>query len=180
MNAKYKKSLKIVTLLLSAIIIASVSAATYSYMYIDGSVTVGTAQLIWIEGDDAPGDIDVTGGTVTMDLHVQPGINQNFTEALFLKNQDAADHNLTITVTSELSSSDFNIATAYIYENATVPGTWTSLDTLSLTTLNDQYSSYTGNTPLVSDGYYRFTFEIQADAAITPGTYSFDLQVVYE
>jgi hypothetical protein len=180
MNVKYKKSLKIVTLLLSALVIASVSAATYSYMYIDGSITVGTAQLVWIAGNDAPGDIDVTGGTATMDLHVQPGINQNFTEALFLKNQDAASHNLTITVTSALSGGDFNIATAYIYENTTEPGTWTSLDTLSLTTLDDQYSSYTGNTPLVNDGYYRFTFEIQADAALTPGTYSFDIQVVYE
>jgi hypothetical protein len=178
MNAKYKKSLKLVTLLLTAIIIATVSAATYSYMYIDGSITVGTAKLVWIEGADSPGDIDITGGTAQMDLHVQPGINQNFTEALFLKNQDTASHNLTITVTTALSAVDFNIATAYIYKNST--GNWVSVDTLSLTTLNDQYSSYTGNTPLVNAGYYRFTFEIQADAALTPGTYSFDIQVVYE
>jgi hypothetical protein len=179
MNAKYKKSLKIVTLLLSAIIIASVSAATYSYMYIDGSITVGTAKLVWIAGSDAPGDIDVTGGTVTMDLDVQPGVNQNFTEALFLKNQDSASHNLTITVTTALSSSDFDIANAYIYENATSPGTWTHLDTLTLTTADDQYSSYTGNTPLVNDGYYRFTFEIQSDPAAS-GPYNFDIQVIYE
>jgi hypothetical protein len=178
MDAKYKKSLKIVTLLLSAVIIASVSAATYSYMYIDGSINVGSAQLIWIAGADSPGDIDVTGGTVTMELDVQPGINQNFTEALFLKNQDSADHNLTITVTTAVSGTDFNTANAYIYGNST--GSWVYVDTLTLTTADDQYSSYTGNTPLVSDGYYRFTFEIQADAGITPGAYSFDIQVVYE
>jgi hypothetical protein len=177
MNAKYKKSLKLVTLLLTAIIIATVSAATYSYMYIDGSVTVGTAKLIWIAGADAPGDITLAGGTVTMDLDVQPGINQNFTEALFLKNQDTASHNLTITVATALSASDFDIAKAYIYKNST--GTWVSVDTLILTTLNDQYSSYTGNTPLVNAGYYRFTFEIQADTAAS-GQYSFDIQVVYE
>jgi hypothetical protein len=179
MNAKYKKSLKIVSLLITAIVIGTVSAATYSYMYIDGSITVGTAKLVWIAGADAPGDIDVTGGTVTMDLDVQPGVNQNFTEALFLKNQDSASHNLTITVTTALSSSDFDIANAFIYENATTPGTWTYLDTLTLTTADDQYSSYTGNTPLVNDGYYRFTFEIQSDPAAS-GAYNFDLQVIYE
>jgi hypothetical protein len=179
MNVNYKKSLKMVTLLLSAIIIASVSAATYNYMYIDGSITVGSAKLIWIAGADAPGDITLAGGTVTMDLDVQPGVNQNFTEALFLKNQDTASHNLTITVTTALSSGNFDIANAFIYQNATLPGTSTHLDTLTLTTADDQYSSYTGNTPLVNDGYYRFTFEIQADLAAS-GQYSFDIQVVYE
>ena len=177
MNAKYKKSLKIVTLLLTAIIIATASAATYSYMYINGTITVGTAQLIWLEGADAPGDITIEGGTVTMDLDVQPGVNQNFTEALFLKNQDTADHNLTITVTTALSDTYFDIANAYIYKNST--GSWESVDTLLLTTLNDQYSSYTGNTPLVAGGYYRFTFEIQADTTAS-GQYSFDIKVVYE
>jgi len=178
MNVKYKKCMKIVTLLITALIIGSVSAATYTYMYIDGSITVGTQKLVWIAGSDAPGDISVAGGTVTMDLDVQPGVNQNFTEALFLKNQDSASHNLTITVTTALSGSYFDIANAFIYENATTPGTWTYLDTLTLTT-NDQYSSYTGNTPLVNGGYYRFTFEIQADLAAS-GPYNFDIQVVYE
>lgn len=178
MNAKYKKSLKVITLLLSAIIIATVSAATYSYMYIDGSITVGTAKLVWLEGADSPGDIDVTGGTVQIDLDVQPGVNQNFTEALFLKNQDNADHNLTITVTTALSASNFDTANVYIYKNTTE--NWVYVDTLTLTQENDQYSTYTGNTPLVAGGYYRFTFEIQADAEITPGTYSFDIQLVYE
>lgn len=177
MNVKYKKGLKIISLLITAIIIGTVSAANYSYMYVDGSITIGTANLIWIAGSDAPGDIGVAGGTVTMDLDVQPGINQNFTEAAFLKNQDSADHNLTITVTTALSGSDFDIANAYIYKNST--GSWAYVDTLTLTTESDQYSTYTGNTPLVAGGYYRFTFEIQADAAAS-GTKNFDLQVVYE
>ena len=109
---------------------------------------------------------------------MQPGVNQNFTEALFLKNQDNADHNLTITVTTALSASNFDTANVYIYKNTTE--NWVYVDTLTLTQENDQYSTYTGNTPLVAGGYYRFTFEIQADAEITPGTYSFDIQLVYE
>jgi hypothetical protein len=76
-----------------------------------------------------------------------------------------------------LDSGDFDVANAKIYQNTT--GTWTLVDTLVLTTPNDDYSTYTGNTPLIAGGYYRFTFEIQADAAAS-GTKSFDLTVVYE
>lgn len=179
MDAKYKKSLKIVSLLITAIIIGSVSAATYSYLYIDGGIIIGTQKIVWLAGTDAPAGTTTTGDTAIVNLPVEPDILQVFTECLFLKNQDTADHNLTVTVATALDSGDFNTANAKIYENTTVPGTWTLVDTLTLTTLNDQYSTYTGNTPFVLGGYYRFTFEIQADAAAT-GTKSFDLTVVYE
>ena len=90
-RAKYKKSLKIVTLLISAIIIGTVSATTYNYMYLSGSVTIGATKIVWIAGADAPNDISSTGSTVTMDLDVQNGTSQTFTEALFLKNQDTGN-----------------------------------------------------------------------------------------
>jgi hypothetical protein len=70
MNLNYKKSAKILLLLLSSILIASVSAQVYRYMYIDGSVTVGTAKLIWLAGENAPGDYDITGSTATIDLPI--------------------------------------------------------------------------------------------------------------
>ncbi len=176
MNINYKKSLKLVTLLVTAIIIATVSAQTYIYMYVDGSVTIGTQKLVWLTGGDTPGDATISGGTVTMDLDVQPGVIQNFTEGIFLKNQDGADHNLTITVTTALSTGTFDSAKVYIYKNVTG---WESVDTLDLRVQDDQYSSYTGNTPLVAGGYYRFTFEIQADASAS-GSADFDIEVVYE
>src|SRR3989337_1782806 len=103
MNVKYKKSLKIVSLLITAIVIGTVSAATYSYMYVDGSVTIGAQKLIWLAGSDAPGDISIWGATLKMARDVQPGENQTFTEAFFLKTQDSESHNLTITVTTALS-----------------------------------------------------------------------------
>ena len=61
----------------------------------------------------------------------------------------------------------------------TIPGTWTQVDTLTLTTASDQYSTYTGNTPLIAGGYYRLAFDIQAKLAAS-GTKSFDLQLVQE
>jgi hypothetical protein len=177
MNVNYKKCLKIATLVITALLIGSVSAYTYVYMYIDGSITIGTSKLIWLEGVDAPADTTVSGGTVIMNLDVQPAARQNFTECLFLKNQDTADHNLTITVTTAVSTGTFDIFKIHIYKNST--GSWASVDTLDGTVLNDQYSTYTGNTPLITNGYYRLTFEVEAKAG-TSGTSNFDVQVIYE
>ena len=177
MNVNYRKYLKIVTLVITAALIGSVSAATYVYMYIDGSITIGSAKMVWIEGADAPGDTSISGGTVTMDLDVQPGVIQNFTECLFLKNQDTAAHNLTITVTTNVSTSTFDTFKIYIYKNST--GSWASVDTLDGTIVADQYSSYTGNTPLITSGYYRLTFEVKAKTG-TSGTVNFDIQTRYE
>jgi hypothetical protein len=174
MNAKYKKSLNIVTLLVTAIIIGTVSATTYNYMYLTGSVTIGATKIVWIAGADAPGDISSTGSTVTMDLDVQNGTYQVFTEALFLKNQDTGNaHDLNITVTTELLTSDFDTANAIVYENTSTPGVWTEVDTLVLTTASDQISG-----TLADGGYYRLTFEIQAKPDAT-GTKDFVLQVTY-
>ena len=176
MNANYRKGLKIISLLVTALLIGSVSAATYVYMYIDGSITIGTAKLVWLEGADAPGDTSITGGTVTVDLDVQPGLNQTLTECLLLKNQDSAAHNLTVTVTTSVSNSTFDIFEIFIYKNST--GSWASVDTLDGTT-NDEYSTYTGNTPLIAGGYYRLGFEVKAKTG-TSGTVNFDIQVRYE
>jgi len=176
MEINSKKCLKLAILLVSALLIASVSAATYVYMYIDGSVTIGTQKLVWLKGVDAPADATISGGTVTVDLDVQPGVAQNFTECLFLKNQDSAPHNLTIAVTTSVSSGTFDSFKIYIYKNST--GSWASVDTLDGTTL-DSYSTYTGNTPLIASGYYRLTFGVQA-ATGTSGTVNFDIKVTYE
>ncbi len=176
MKPNYKKILKIATLVITSLLIATVSAQVYTYMYLDGSVTIGTAKIVWIKGNDAPADATISGGTVTMDLDVQPGYPQNFTECLFLKNQDTSAHNLTIRVTTSVSSSTFDSFKVYIYKNST--GSWSYVDTLDLTT-EDQYETYTGNTPLAAGGYYRLTFEVAAKAG-TSGTVNFDIEVRYE
>jgi hypothetical protein len=172
MKMRSKKSVKFAALLAMALVIATASAATYSTLYITGTVTIGTQQLVWIAGEDAPGDVSIIGGRVIMDLDVQPGVIQNFTECLFLKNQDTASHDVNVTVATALSTDDFDSAKAYIYGNAT--GSWVSVATLTLTTLAD----HSDNNELTADNYYRFTFEIQAKAAAT-GIKSIELQLLY-
>ena len=176
MNLNYKKPAKILLLLLSSILIASVSAQVYRYMYIDGSVTVGSAMLIWIKGVGAPGDSTVSGSTFTVDLDVAPGEPLNFTDCVYLKNQDSAAHNMTISVTTTITGADFDECKMHIYANST--GSWVYVDTLDIET-SDSYETYTGNTPLGAGNFYKMEFEVAATTGAS-GSYDFDLQVEYE
>jgi len=170
MNAKYKKSLKIVTLLITAILIATVSADVYRYMYIDGSITVGSAKLVWLEGTDV--DSSITGSTAVVNLNVEDEIPINFTEALFLKNVDggANSYTYTISVSTPLSSSDFEVAKIHVYENYTTP--WTYLGTVDLTSSSSTYQN-----TLADGNYLRLTIEVKAiQDSISR---NFDVQVEY-
>lgn len=174
MNMNYKKSLKLLTLIIASILIATVSAETYRYMYIDGSVSISSAKLLWFEGSDAPGDTTIVGSTATIDLDVEQGVPINFTEALFLKNDNATGtFNLLVSITTAVSGGDFDNCKMYIFENATTPGTWTYVDTLDLTNAAD---SYTGT--LDAGEYLRMTFGVTAGTGAT-GTKPFDIQVRY-
>lgn len=173
MRINFKKTGKIIMLLLSSLVIAAVSADVYRYMYIDGSITVGGAKLVWILGSDAPGDASIAGSTAIMDLDVEQGVPINFTETLFLLNNNtgsAISYNLTNTAV--VSSGDFERANMHIYQNYTVPGTWNFLATMDLTDIN---SFYAGSLP--NNSTIRMTFEI--NATIATGSRTFDIQVEY-
>jgi hypothetical protein len=61
MDAKYKKSLKIVSLLVISLLIAGASAEVYSYMNIEGSATISAAELSWALGTSAPAGTTIVG-----------------------------------------------------------------------------------------------------------------------
>ena len=174
MKINYKKSLKFVTLLVTSLLIGLVSAGTFKYMYMDGSTTIGTQQLAWIQ-DGSP----ISGDTVTMTLDVEPGIPTDFNETLYLKEQGGTDHNLTMTVSAIVTAAKFEYYYMYIYENFTSPGSWQLVDSLDVKTLNDQYSTYTGNNPLKANSYYKLDFGIKANTG-TSGTETFEITVKYE
>ena len=156
MQINYRKSLKFLTLLITAILIGSVSAEVYRYMYIEGTISVTGAKLVWLEGADV--DSTITGSTAIFTLNVEEGTPVNFTEALFLKNTNGTgSFNYNITITQALSSSDFERANMYIYENYTSQPSWTHNDTLNLTNIND-YSSGA----LAAGNYLRMTIEVNA------------------
>jgi hypothetical protein len=170
MKTNTKKILKLTTLLVTSLIIATASATTYNYLYLQGTVTVGSQKIVWIKTDTG----EVAGDTVTITLPVESDIPISFNDTLYLKNKDTAGHNMTIKVTSAVSSG-FSYLYVHIYENFTNPGTWQLVDTLDVKTLNDEYSTYTDNEPLQAGGYYKLDFEIKTTAGAT-----FTIKVTYE
>jgi hypothetical protein len=115
MKINYKKNLKFVTLLILSILIATVSAQVYSYMYIEGSGTITTEELIWQLGSNAPTGAAVQGYTVkNLNFSIPKNTFKNFTDSLRLINNDNAHgytFNITTTVvggnTSKFTTFDF-------------------------------------------------------------------------
>jgi hypothetical protein len=67
MNINYKKSLKLLTLLVTSLLIATVSATIYDYMYLNGSVGVQGMALKWVDGADATdAGTQINGVTATL------------------------------------------------------------------------------------------------------------------
>jgi hypothetical protein len=122
MNAKYKKTLKIVTLLISAIIIGTVSAASYSELFMYGTnITIGSASVIFTAGSDTS---EVTGGTgilspyttVTFDnmTGIEPGETRTYNEAVNITNSAGVAKNVGIDLDGSLTG-EFSDNFDYIY-----------------------------------------------------------------
>ena len=106
-NIRSRKALKFLGLLISAMVIAAVSAQVYSFMYIHGTGEATTTGLRWVLGDDAPNGTTISGGTVTaLPLTTNEGNERNYTDCLRIQNLDPAeDHNFWLNVT--LSTGDW-------------------------------------------------------------------------
>jgi len=119
------KALKFLGLLISAMVIAAVSASVYNYMFIEGTGQATTTGLRWVEGADAPNGTVISGGTVTaLPLTTNEGNERNYTDCLRIQNLDGAeDHNFWLNVTSSVGNTsnwqEFNL----MLFNATTGGT---------------------------------------------------------
>jgi len=97
MQMNYRKAIKLAALIVSTLLIATVSAATYSYMYIQGSGTITSGLLSWAKGADAPSGSVVAGATVTgMNFSILADSPMNFTDSLHLVNVDTLSHTFSI------------------------------------------------------------------------------------
>jgi len=153
MEINVKKALKVITLLITSLLIANASASIIRQMELQGNITVGLPQLIWIEGEDVSATI--SGSLAIISLTVENGTDMNFTRALYLKNNGTALYNYNITVSTGLLGSDFEIAMIHIYTNSS--GTWTYVDSIDLTDSSDYYQG-----TLDTGNYLRFTIEVKA------------------
>jgi 4-hydroxybenzoate polyprenyltransferase len=78
----YKKSMKLVVLLISSILIATVSATIYDYMNLNGAVGVQGMSLAWLLGaDNSTAGTQINGVTATLaNLKGPPNGTRVYTE----------------------------------------------------------------------------------------------------
>jgi hypothetical protein len=173
MKLNYKKSLKLITLLITSLLIATVSAQAYRYLYIEGSVSISETGLKWVKGDKAGSSITITGSSAAVSLSVSNGTTSNFTDYLYLRNLDASNHSLLISITNDATagyyeSNGFNLT---IYNNST--GAYiTQLNILSTS------SSYSGN--ITESVYWHITFEVATASGSAGNSDDFAVQFRYE
>jgi len=172
MKLNYKKSFKLITLLITSILIAAVSAQVYSYMYIQGSGTITTGGLAWAKGTTAPGGSSVQGYTVTnLNLTITKNNFANFTDCLHLINNDATSHTFSLetTVTSGDTSkfTTFNLAISNSTGQRVTKISIKSQQTASGLTIH-------GSETL----YVRFEVDPLLDA--TSGSISFTVKLTYD
>ena len=176
MNVNYKKSSKFATLLISALLIATVSAGVYNYMYISGSGEITTTGLSWEAGDDFPTAASINGPTATVPMTTNEGNPRNYTDCLHLVNLDATTaHSFNITVTSSPSSA-LNKANFTKFNLVLFNAAGAQVAVLDLKTENSQAT-------LLSIGggeTWRVLFELVPIASPTTGaTVDFEVTLVY-
>ncbi|HML03461.1 MAG TPA: hypothetical protein VK487_08835 [Candidatus Bathyarchaeia archaeon] len=167
-----KKSLKLVTLLLTSLLIASASAATLYGMNITGNVTVSAAKVIWVKGTNGNVTTTISGSSATVDLTVVNGTAQNFTDCLYLENLAAHSYTVNFTTITPLPGASFSTSKMLIYTNAT--GAY--LSSLDLATAGA--TSNNNLLPNGADGVYSLIFEIVA--ASNANSNSFSVRVTYQ
>jgi hypothetical protein len=119
MNAKYKKSLKIVTLLITAIIIATEAAYAYSELFMYGSgITITDTRVTLVDGSDtltiSTNGVENSGTTVDFDkITIAVDELLTYDEAVNIQNTAGSAKDLDLTVTG--LTGEFSTNFDYIY-----------------------------------------------------------------
>ena len=92
MQINYKKSLKLITLLITSILIATVSATIYDYMYLNADVGVEGMSLDWILGsDNATAGTQINGVTAALtELKGPPNGTRIYADPVRINNTGAS------------------------------------------------------------------------------------------
>lgn len=100
MKFNYKKSLKFVTLLITALLIATVSAAIYDYMYLNANVGVQGMSLEWVSGDDGTdAGTSISGVTATLtNLKGPPNGTRIYADPVRLNNTGGSSVTFDLTI----------------------------------------------------------------------------------
>jgi hypothetical protein len=106
MQINYKKSLKLVILLITSLLIATASATIYDYMYLNGNVGVEGMSLAWVLGPDnstAGAQINGVTGTLT-NLKGPPNGTRIYADPIRLNNTGGSTITFNVTIASITNS----------------------------------------------------------------------------
>jgi hypothetical protein len=165
MNINYKKSLKLITLLITSMLIATVSATIYDYMYLDADIGVEGMSLAWTLGaDNETAGTQINGVTATLtQLKGPPNGTRIYADPVRLNNTGVSQVTFDLLVdtvsgdTSELDSiyvRIYSLNTSAWIQNVTV---WES---------GAKGSDATG-LPIPADNMWRFQWEIKWKSTAT-------------
>jgi len=181
---KNKKSLKIVTLLVSSLIIATVAADSYSELFMHGSsITIGTASVTFTNGGNttslSSAGISSAGTEVTFNTipAIEPGATVTYEEAVNITNGATASKDVTIDLYSLTGDFDSNfdyINITMIGDNSTAQGN--SIEIVSSASGSNVTS--TGAAPMAVGDVWAVRWIIKAKTDATPAeSFSISLKV---
>jgi len=173
-----RKALKFLGLLVSAMVIAAVSAQVYNFMYIEGSGVASTAEgLKWELGavGDYPAGASIDGFTVKNLNFSVAASPRNYTDCLHIVNQDNDEnHTFNLRVKKSWGNwteySEFNL----VVFNATSGGTQQAA--LNLKTQGAQ----TANMTILTSETWGILFEIVPISSPIGDKVYFEIELRYE
>ena len=129
MNINYKKSLKLITLLITSLLIATVSATVYSQMFLNATVGVGGLTLKWMAGTDAEITPTIVSSTCTLTgLEGIAGQTSMYNDTARIKNEGLTPVTFNITVqtcTGSIANLTSIMIKLYNVSDSTLQGTLT-------------------------------------------------------
>jgi hypothetical protein len=100
MQINYKKSLKLVVLLITSLLIATVSATIYDYMYLTGNIGVQGMSLAWVLGpDNSTAGTQINGVSATLtNLKGPPNGTRVYADPVRLNNTGGSTITFNVTI----------------------------------------------------------------------------------
>jgi cellobiose-specific phosphotransferase system component IIC len=166
MKINYKKSLKLITLLMSSLLIASVSASIYYQMFQSGHVTATSYTLQWITGTDSVG-LNINGATCSMSSLTAPvGGAKNYTDPVRLNNTEATSRTFNLVVVSVTgNTSDLEYIYVRLYNS-----TGSLKGTLAVWSGGSQGTQLT-DLVIPGNQYWKFEWDIKWGTSSTTSSY---------
>jgi hypothetical protein len=177
-SLKNRKSLKIVMLLLSSLLIAGVSASTYYTMLMTTNVSVsGGNKVVFSPGTDWSGTMGDGNQTCTLNLAGGNGTIATFPDPVTVNNTDSTSHPINL----QLNSWDGNTQSQLNYINVTMynaaSGGTQQGSTIYLVPGGSGQVSETGSVTIAAAGTWRVEWIIYWKSTATTQTVTVNLKL---